>query len=77
LELAYVDQGYTGPKPSVGAQQHGLLLEVVKHADQSIVESPLTILRNQSHRETKTSARFDTFILPMGLPLEQQVRDFR
>jgi len=31
VELAYVDQGYTGEKPAAAAQQHGLRLEVVKH----------------------------------------------
>ena len=31
VELAYVDQGYTGPNAAEAAQQHGLRLEVVKH----------------------------------------------
>jgi transposase len=31
VELAYVDQGYTGAKPAAAAQEHGLRLEVVKH----------------------------------------------
>ncbi len=31
VELAYVDQGYTGEKPAAAAQEHGLRLEVVKH----------------------------------------------
>jgi transposase len=31
VELAYVDQGYTGPTAAEAAQQHGLRLEVVKH----------------------------------------------
>ena len=31
VELAYVDQGYTGEKPAAAAQAHGLRLEVVKH----------------------------------------------
>jgi transposase len=31
VELAYVDQGYTGPTAAQAAQQHGLRLEVVKH----------------------------------------------
>src|SRR5437868_6679064 len=31
VELAYVDQGYTGPNAAQAAQQHGLRLEVVKH----------------------------------------------
>ncbi len=31
VELAYVDQGYTGPNATEAAQQHGLRLEVVKH----------------------------------------------
>ena len=31
VELAYVDQGYTGPNVAQAAQQHGLRLEVVKH----------------------------------------------
>jgi transposase len=31
VELAYVDQGYTGEKPAGAAQAHGLRLEVVKH----------------------------------------------
>jgi transposase len=32
VELAYVDQGYTGPNPAEAAQQHGIRLEVVKHS---------------------------------------------
>jgi transposase len=31
VELAYVDQGYTGEKPAAAAQEHGLRLAVVKH----------------------------------------------
>ena len=31
VELAYVDQGYTGEKPATAATEHGLRLEVVKH----------------------------------------------
>jgi len=31
VELAYVDQGYTGEQPAAAAAQHGLKLEVVKH----------------------------------------------
>jgi transposase len=31
VELAYVDQGYTGEKPAAAAQEQGLRLEVVKH----------------------------------------------
>jgi transposase len=31
VELAYVDQGYTGEQPAADAAQHGLKLEVVKH----------------------------------------------
>jgi transposase len=31
VELAYVDQGYTGEKPAAAATAHGLRLEVVKH----------------------------------------------
>src|SRR3984893_700575 len=31
VDLAYVDQGYTGPNAAEAAQQHGLRLEVVKH----------------------------------------------
>ena len=30
VELAYVDQGYTGEQPEQAAQAHGLQLEVVK-----------------------------------------------
>jgi hypothetical protein len=30
VELAYVDQGYTGPNAAEAAQQHGIRLEVVK-----------------------------------------------
>lgn len=32
VQLAYVDQGYTGATPAADAAQHGLSLEVVKHA---------------------------------------------
>ncbi|WP_263359539.1 IS5 family transposase [Acidicapsa ligni] len=31
VELAFVDQGYTGPNATEAAQQYGLRLEVVKH----------------------------------------------
>jgi transposase len=31
VEMAYVDQGYTGPNAAEAAQQHGIKLEVVKH----------------------------------------------
>ena len=31
VELAYVDQGYTGPNAAQAAGQHGIQLEVVKH----------------------------------------------
>ena len=30
VELAYVDQGYTGERPAAAAQDHGIALEVVK-----------------------------------------------
>jgi transposase len=33
VELAYVDQGYTGEAASEAAQQHGIRLEVVKHTE--------------------------------------------
>jgi len=31
VQVAFVDQGYTGERPAADAQQHGLRLEVVKH----------------------------------------------
>jgi transposase len=31
VELAYVDQGYTGENAAAAAQDHGIRLEVVKH----------------------------------------------
>ena len=31
VELAYVDQGYTGPAAAEAVQEHGVRLEVVKH----------------------------------------------
>ena len=31
VQLAYVDQGYTGEQPAADAVQHGMQLEVVKH----------------------------------------------
>jgi transposase len=31
IELAFVDQGYTGEQPAADASRHGLRLEVVKH----------------------------------------------
>jgi transposase len=31
VQLAYVDQGYTGAQPAADAAQHGIQLEVVKH----------------------------------------------
>jgi transposase len=33
VELAYVDQGYTGERPAKEAQAHGISLEVVKHSE--------------------------------------------
>ena len=33
VELAYVDQGYTGESAKQGAQAHGIRLEVVKHTE--------------------------------------------
>ena len=33
VELAYVDQGYTGERPAEEAQAHGISLEVVKHSE--------------------------------------------
>ena len=30
VELAYVDQGYTGPDPATAAEAHGIRLEVVR-----------------------------------------------
>jgi transposase len=33
VELAYVDQGYTGEKASESAAEHGIRLEVVKHEE--------------------------------------------
>jgi transposase len=33
VELAYVDQGYTGEAASKAAQKHGIQLEVVKHTE--------------------------------------------
>ena len=33
IELAYVDQGYTGENPAQAAEKHGLRLEVVKHTE--------------------------------------------
>lgn len=33
VQLAYVDQGYTGETPAAAAQEHGIKLEVVKHTE--------------------------------------------
>jgi len=33
VELAYVDQGYTGENAAEAAEQHGIALEVVKHTE--------------------------------------------
>ena len=33
IELAYVDQGYTGERPAEEAAEHGIHLEVVKHQE--------------------------------------------
>jgi transposase len=33
VELAYVDQGYTGERPAKEAEAHGMRLEVVKHEE--------------------------------------------
>lgn len=33
IELAYVDQGYTGENAAIAAEKHGVRLEVVKHTE--------------------------------------------
>ena len=33
VDLAYVDQGYTGEKPAAAAREHGIELEVVRLAE--------------------------------------------
>jgi transposase len=33
MELAYVDQGYSGESPAEEAEAHGMRLEVVKHSE--------------------------------------------
>jgi transposase len=33
VEMAYVDQGYTGEQPAEKAEAHGIQLEVVKHSE--------------------------------------------
>src|SRR6202041_2180576 len=33
VELAYVDQGYTGDNAALAAQKHSIQLEVVKHTE--------------------------------------------
>ena len=33
VQLAYVEQGYTGEQPAADAAQHGMKLEVVKHSE--------------------------------------------
>jgi transposase len=33
VEVAFVDQGYTGAKPAGAAERHGMTLEVVKHTE--------------------------------------------
>jgi transposase len=33
VELAYVDEGYTGERPAEEAEAHGMSLEVVKHPE--------------------------------------------
>jgi len=33
VEIAFVDQGYTGPEPAQKAEEHGIHLEVVKHTE--------------------------------------------
>ena len=33
VELAYVDQGYSGERPAAEAEAHGIRLEVVKHPE--------------------------------------------
>ena len=33
VQIAFVDQGYTGEEPSQAAEQHGIKLEVVKHTE--------------------------------------------
>jgi hypothetical protein len=36
IELAYVDQGYTGENAAQAAEKHGIALEVVKHTEASV-----------------------------------------
>lgn len=33
VDLAYVDQGYTGERPAEEAEAHGMRLKVVKHEE--------------------------------------------
>ena len=33
VEVAWVDQGYTGPRAATAASAHGIALEVVKHTE--------------------------------------------
>ncbi len=33
VELAYVDQGYTGENAALAAEKHGVQLEVIKHTE--------------------------------------------
>ena len=33
VEVAYVDQGYTGERPAQAAQEQGIVLEVVRHPE--------------------------------------------
>jgi len=33
IELAYVDQGYTGENAALAADKHGVRLEVIKHTE--------------------------------------------
>ncbi len=50
VELAYVDQGYTGPNASEAASQHGIRLEVVKHP---LAKRGFVLLPRRLGRRTK------------------------
>jgi transposase len=44
VELAYVDQGYTGTEPAKAAAAHGILLEVIKLPDAQVPREGFVLL---------------------------------
>jgi transposase len=75
VELAYLDQGYTGERPATEAETHGMRLEVVKHeeAKRGFVLLPRrwVVERNFAWASRFRRLAKDCERLPMIVPLPQ------